>query len=300
MILDHLSSHSQIFGYPTETRFLPSFIKNQSQFGDLSDEHNFLRLWQRVDRLLALGAQGHSLPSQWQSIERSVAGAFDAHMKQSAAAAGKSIWCEKTPMHVHHLHLLAAAFPRARFIHVIRDGRDCAASFHRRWRFNPVRTIYRWKHAVRSGRSQGVLLAPRYLEVRYEMITKTADAAFYEICDFLNVPFEPRILGTARSRTALDVNGSYTIVSSRNRASSYFNRTEVAKLEMVAGRYLTELGYLCNNATGDRDPPYWKLCGWQFTDDIRRLAGIVTSGGRLFKPRKWRYVIGRMRRRLKL
>src|SRR4051794_17280172 len=44
-----------------------------------------------------------------------------------AQAQGRPRWGDKTPAYVLHMPLLAEAFPGARFVHIIRDGRDVAA-----------------------------------------------------------------------------------------------------------------------------------------------------------------------------
>ena len=45
-----------------------------------------------------------------------------------AATRGKPRYADKTPHYVSHLPRLAARFPEARFVHVVRDGRDVALS----------------------------------------------------------------------------------------------------------------------------------------------------------------------------
>ena len=38
MLLDCLANHSMLFGFPGETKVLPSFLERESQYGDLADE----------------------------------------------------------------------------------------------------------------------------------------------------------------------------------------------------------------------------------------------------------------------
>ena len=58
---------------------------------------------------------------------------------------GKPRWAEKTPLNIAHLGWVLSHFPRARVIHVIRDGRDVVCSL----RHHPVRRFIDggWKSA---------------------------------------------------------------------------------------------------------------------------------------------------------
>ena len=300
MLLDHLSNHSRIFGFQVETKSLPYFIAHERDYGDLEVDANLERLWREMKQSVAEGA--HSVPADLAppaSGRRSAAGCFDHIMRCLAAVDGKRIWCEKTPMYVHHVRLLSDAFPQARFIHVIRDGRDCAASFHRRWRFNPVRTIYRWKKAVRAGMHESAALGSRYTEMRYEDVTESPERAFRELLEFLDLPFEDAVLRSARSRPDRAASQETEVRRNVRRAEDYFGTAVVRKLEAVAGRLLTELGYPCRDTRGDRDPAPWKIRWWQLTDDLRRLTAVATRKGRILRPSKWRYIAGRAKNALK-
>lgn len=46
-----------------------------------------------------------------------------------AKSRGKTRWGDKTPRYVQHIPLLAELFPDARFVHIIRDGRNVALSY---------------------------------------------------------------------------------------------------------------------------------------------------------------------------
>jgi hypothetical protein len=303
MLLDHLSSHSQLFGFPGETKFLPYFLRSQSRYGDLGDDQKFRRLWRDMSESfigrVGSGPERIPLPEDWQEGSRTAAAVFDRIMRQFAAVHGKRTWCEKSPMYVHHLVLLAREFPNAKFIHIIRDGRGCAASFHRRWQFNPVRTAYRWKQAIRAGRQQGRLVGQRYYEVRYEELTGEPEPTLARICAFLGVPFELSVLTSARSRPEMTGTDATRIARNERMATSYFSPSQLARIERVAGKCLTELGYECRNASGDSDPSALALGWWSLSDDLRRLKFILLTERRLFRPGNWDYVVRRVRGSLK-
>lgn len=65
---------------------------------------------------------------------------------------------EKTPDNLHHFHILGAMFPRAKFIHIVRDGRDCAVSG---WYHN-LRSTPEW--TVENYGSIGAYV-PRFAEI---------------------------------------------------------------------------------------------------------------------------------------
>lgn len=300
MLLDHLSSHSMIYGFPAETKSLPYFIKHESEYGDLAIDENFLRLWNDMKRSIAERTSliPVDLPVPGPG-NRSAAGAFDHILRTLAAAEGRRIWCEKTPMHVHHIAALAKTYPEAKFIHVIRDGRDCAASFHRRWKFSPLRTTYRWKQAVRAGMQQGADIGSRYVEIRYEAITRDPETAMRDLCRFLGVEFEQTLLSSARKRPDSEATREGQVFQNSRRAVQYFDARTVARMEKMAGRLLAELGYPCQNPAGDDDPASWKVTMWRLGDDWRRFVAVATRRGRILRPSKWRYILGRTRNALK-
>jgi hypothetical protein len=246
----------------------------------------------------------HSAIEGWNERPRNVAAIFDSIMSSLAAAEGKQVWCEKTPMYVHHMRLLADAFPGAKFIQIIRDGRDCAASFHRRWQFNPVRTIFRWKRAVGAGRSQGAHLGARYHEVRYERLTSVPEESLRELCRFLDVPFESEILKPARLRPQMTGSTATSIAANERRAEQYFGPAMLKKIESVAGRQLADCGYATHYIAGDEDPPKWLLRWWEFTDDIRRMAQALRTSAGMSNSKRLSYfsrrVLGALRQKRSL
>lgn len=114
-----------------------------------------------------------------------------------ATARGKQRWGVKMPSYVLHIPRLAELFPDAQFVHVVRDGREVAASLvERPW--GPRRAVtaaLQWVRAVRAGRKAGQGLGTdRYLEIRLEDLIASPQDRLMQICRFLGEEYEPAML----------------------------------------------------------------------------------------------------------
>jgi hypothetical protein len=187
-----------------------------------------------------------------------VGAALAAIFETYAERAGKPRWGDKTPMYMRHLSLLERLFPRAQYVHLIRDGRDAATSFlqmpegtfTRTWAHpeTPARFACLWRTEVTEARALGRRVGPeRYLEARYEDLVAEPERVVGGICDFARLPFEPAMLDYAG---AVDVSGKphqqRLLQAPTARVRDW--RTEmpeqdVRAFERVAGDLLAELGY---------------------------------------------------------
>lgn len=299
MLLDHLNDHPALYGFRTETKVLPYLLSGLSRFGDLNKDENYRRLWSSVagdfSFWMANGREPVPMPVDWRERPRTLGHIFDDVMRYFAARDGKSRWCEKTPMHVLHMEQLRGLFPNARFVHIIRDGRDCAASFHRRWHYNPKGAIYRWKNVVAEGRRQGARLGSSYLEVIYEELTADPESGMARVCRHLGVPFGSEVLRTTRSGHRMGGNESKIIVRNSGTYRRFFSAREVAELEQVAGRRLKELGYPVENPDGDSDPSVWFRRWWELEANAVRVANVMQRKLRQGRKQPWSQPLRRIR-----
>ena len=114
-----------------------------------------------------------------------------------AAARGKTRYGDKTPGHVVDMDVLSRVLPEARFIHIIRDGRDVAASL-RGLPFAPgdggiAAIAAAWRDTIWRARRVAAQL-PHYTEVRYEALVREPERVLRELCDFLELEFAPEML----------------------------------------------------------------------------------------------------------
>lgn len=113
-----------------------------------------------------------------------------------AARFGKSRWGDKTPLYCHELETIRRVLPEARFIHLIRDGRDAALSLRKMW-FSPGQKIETqaayWRKFVLAARRSG-LGHPDYLEVRYEDLILQTQETLCRICAHLDLSYDEAML----------------------------------------------------------------------------------------------------------
>jgi hypothetical protein len=183
-----------------------------------------------------------------------IAAVYETH----AARRGKSRWGDKTPMYMQHLRLLERLFPDARFVHLIRDGRDAALSFlampdgivTRTWAHpgSPAAFACQWRSEVAAARRLGRRVgAGRYLEVRYERLVADPEEELRRICALAGLAFEPGMLDYAGR---VDVSAKPHQQSLTRPPTpglrdwrSQMAPGDVAAFEVVAGDLLRELGY---------------------------------------------------------
>ncbi len=285
MLADCLGRHPDFYMFPRETRVLPYLMRRAGRGGDLDRIAGRRELADGLGRSRAFRLENGGRAVRVADEELASVGfaaTVDAVYRRFARAQGKTRWGEKTPMYVQHMVALGRHFPHARFLHIYRDGRDAARSFHRRWGFEPRRTIYRWKNVIADGRRQGAQLGPgRYLEIRYEELTAEPEAVLRRVCAFVGLAFVPAVLTSSMryADPALAARGQGRIVANSGGWLTYFTPGEQVALERIAGRMLDELGYEVRHCRGDADPPALALALWQMGDRLRSARRQLRVAG---------------------
>ena len=116
-----------------------------------------------------------------------------------AVKQGKKRWAEQTPGHIFYMRQLSEAFDGAKFIHIIRDGRDVAVSRRKLgWTGtkskDPIKNLVfaskSWEMSVKTGRSQGKKLGDNYLEIHYEDLVQNIDDTLEKISNFIGAKID--------------------------------------------------------------------------------------------------------------
>jgi hypothetical protein len=188
-----------------------------------------------------------------------VSGIFELYGRRQ----GKQLVGDKTPGYSRDVPLLHELWPRARFVHLIRDGRDVCLSAMNwtsktaklqtrfpTWRAHPVMTAALWWHwHVRLARQAGRALGQQlYYEIRYEALVARPVDECARLCAFLGVAYDDVMLRFHEGRTAekpcRDAKHDWMPVTPGLRDwRSQLPSGDVESFEAVVGDVLDELGY---------------------------------------------------------
>lgn len=108
---------------------------------------------------------------------------------------GKSRYGDKTPGYVGEMVRIQRTLPEARFIHLIRDGRDVALS-HMRMNWGPStyeESATLWVERIAKARR----MAPKirhYNEIHFEDIVRDTEGTLRKVCEIIELDFDPVML----------------------------------------------------------------------------------------------------------
>ena len=167
---------------------------------------------------------------------------------------GTARWGDKTPAYITHVDRLAAIWPDARFVVLVRDGRDVALSVMKvPFGANNVWAAARsWAGAVRQGRAAAARYPGRVLEIRYEDLVTNPEQEIATTCNFLGLEYSPDMLAiehTDRSKVVEDQAAWFTNVwagittAAVGKWRTELTPRQVEVFESVAGNELRALGY---------------------------------------------------------
>ena len=262
-----LDAHSDL-AIPPETGFL-TLSDELRGAGDKLRE-NFFQALVNCNTWIDFEIPQDELWTSLNEIKRfSISEGYRAFYRLYAARQQKSRWGDKTPIYCRYLETIRRVLPEARFIHIIRDGRDAALSLRQMW-FSPGWEIETqaeyWRDCIQAARRAGVG-RDDYLEVRYEDLVINTQVTLEKTCAHIELSYDDAMLSyhkhAARRLTEhkgrLLPNGHYLTQQQRfqqqRRATDPPDPTRVfawkqimdvnerKRFQTVAGDLLQELGY---------------------------------------------------------
>lgn len=167
----------------------------------------------------------------------------------------KKVWGIKLQRKIADIDLYSRFWPFAKFIHIIRDGRDLVASHLKtvpEWGFTSIDTAaFSWQQVVEAARLRAP--AERYKEVRYEDLITQPIETCKSMCTFLGVQFDEVMLRHETLSHSLHENTwSHPSAATTSRPISQspigrfrkdLTHREIEQFESIAGATLIRHGY---------------------------------------------------------
>lgn len=198
---------------------------------------------------------------------------FEAYCKLSASRSGAKVWGEKTPRHIFRINDIVEKFPDARFICMIRDPRAVVASY-RDWKYQGsassieqdedykkvisheedrtsksyhiIISSMMWRAAANAAlKTQEKLSSKKVKIVRYEDIIAYPEKTISDICDWLEIEYQPEMLAVPlHNSSAFRFQSSAGISQApQYRWREVLSQNEIAMVQSSVHGPMTKLGY---------------------------------------------------------
>ncbi|HSJ17873.1 MAG TPA: sulfotransferase [Solirubrobacterales bacterium] len=197
-----LDSHPDL-AIPPETHFVPEIIKAASSQANLRGVEGSLTPSQVLELIMSgrhwgdFGLEEAALRDRLEAAAPlDAASAIRSFFQLYAERHGKPRWGDKTPIYVKDMTEIEAVIGEARFVHLIRDGRDVALSRAGRALRHAApmpKVARRWKRRIRGARRQGERLG-HYLEIRYEDLILDTEPTLRRVAEFVELPWDDAML----------------------------------------------------------------------------------------------------------
>lgn len=251
-----LDSHSRI-AIPYESHFFVSYYQKY-KVGNLDGKDEVLLLAKQILAEPPLRRWDLTIQPEELELENctnlpSVIGAI---FRTYAKKCGKEIWGDKSPPYTQYVYILEKMFPTARYIHLIRDGRDVALSLMgKSWGPGDfISSMEYWARNISCARRMLYMLPEdRFLEVRFEQLVAEPETEMKRITEFLGVEFEPEMINAYTQKASKKVGTLIDSIHphlkkapSSDQAFKWKHQLKPADQALayeIAGSELEELGY---------------------------------------------------------
>ncbi len=260
-----LNQHPKLY-IPSESGFIPKLAHKRDEYGDFTQPYQrwfFIRDLQ-VSRATSMSSSFSIFGLSLEEADNALAttapmsypNAVSTLFRAAAQKKGKECWGDKTPKYIFDMNHLTDLFPKAKFVHVIRDGRDVASSIIKLgWRNSFLQAADYWQERVQAGMLAGSILGKnKYYELRYEDLITNPDQALKSLCTWLDLEFVPQLLSHHESATEHVTNWKgHEMVKKPIDSSKVslwkrsLSRPQIADFESIGGTLLRELGYEVTN-----------------------------------------------------
>ena len=255
-LLSRMLNHHDDIAVPFETDIIKNFHGILSAYEPLSNTCNQRRL---VEDILDLPTMQDVTPAiNIDNVMAEIHGThfqdvFEGILNSWTHLQGKHLWGEKSVTNVLFSDTLLDLFPRAKYIHIIRDGRDVSMSLQRA-PFGPKTTFtaaLRWRQLVELSFSiRDRVPDDQYLALRYEDLLDQPKQQLQRVCDFLGEPYRKSMLRFSENNTPCpsdpvnDANLQKALMpNNKYKWKRLLLKPEVELIESAVGPTLKKCGY---------------------------------------------------------
>ena len=244
-----MNAHPEV-AVPPESRFITELREGRDQvetedFLQRLAQHKRFEAWELPIDAVRQRLAGQTTVPYGEAISAAYRAYAEAH--------GKKRWGDKTPRYVENIRELAELFPDARFIHLIRDGRDVALSYAD-VPFGPknvAKAAELWADRVARGLRGGRNLERgRYIEIMYSDLVEDNEGEVNDICAFLALEFDPVMLDPEKTKQGalaradrFNPNVKEQAIKRVRSWKTDMPPEHVEIFEAIAGDVLSELGF---------------------------------------------------------
>ncbi len=254
-----LNAHPDI-AVPHPPHIMKNFFPIEPLYKDLSIDANFKRLVDDVARSVELHPYPWGIKIDRDDIARSpgprnLVNIYFAVYDQYLKSTGKKRWGCKSTFMINHVALLLKYRPNAKFIYMVRDGRDVLHSAKKSI-FNHYTAYYAAKLWIKEQQTGmywlRMLPASSILLLKYEDLVARPEESVRCACDFLGERFEPRMLkffetDEAKKSGSLSVSWENTgrpiLSENAGKFRAGLARAEIELFEAIASEGLDFFGY---------------------------------------------------------
>jgi len=308
LLRDLLNRHPQI-GIPVaETDFIPHMVQRFGRQPALANEDRlqefyghfaksgFFRYMQREGYIMPVEhLRDYAQLDDWNSIFGEILRFYAPGDRDRA-----SIWGDKTPSYLLHMNLLKEIHPTAKFVHIIRDPRDCALSCKRTWGKSLYRAADRWANTIGQTRVQGQKMGADYMEVFFEELLDEPRTVLSTICDFLGCSYVEEMSRLARPSENLgDAKGQTRVVkANKGKYVKHLSATQIKRLDESVCTGARPLGYRIDDGIRSRPlnaisktvlKAYDGIAFFRASVRERGVAQAIAWIAQEYKQSGWRY-----------
>ena len=224
-----LRAHSQI-SWCNEFEYVVDLMNDEQQWPDLDTYYN----WLKTHRIFRASNFKIDISLDYPQLVNSF-------LRQKKEKEKKPI--VGATVHRHFDNLLRI-WPKAKFIHIVRDGRDVARScIGMGWAGNVWTGIERWIEVEHLwAEMKDSLSESQKIEITYESLIGDAENTLEQLCNFIGVSFEPAMLEYYKN-TSYDLPNPKLLYQWKTKLS---NR-EIQLIESRIAQMLVERNYELSN-----------------------------------------------------